>query len=124
MQNAGINIEIEVSQNNFAIKSISLYFESLFTKQLFFFCVRSGFKLYILRTTLNRCVHLQGRKRSILEQSNELAKSVKGRILIQESLLNEVLSLSLSLSKYAEGYSIKKKFKDDREYKLSLCMMF
>jgi hypothetical protein len=122
MQNAGINIEIEVSQNNFAIKSISLYFESLFTKQLFFFCVRSGFKLYILRTTLNRCVHLQGRKRSILEQSNELAKSVKGRILIQESLLNEVLSLSLS--KYAEGYSIKKKFKDDREYKLSLCMMF
>jgi hypothetical protein len=98
MQNAGINIEIEVSQNNFAIKSTSLYFESLFTKQLFFFCVRSGFKLYMLRTTLNRCVHLQGRKRSILEQSNELAKSVKGRILIQESLLNEVLSLSLSLS--------------------------
>jgi hypothetical protein len=106
MQNAGINIEIEVSQNNFAIKSTSLYFESLFTKQLFFFCVRSGFKLYMLRTTLNRCVHLQGRKRSILEQSNELAKSVKGRILIQESLLNEVLSLSLP--KYAKDILLRK----------------
>lgn len=30
MQNAGINIEIEVSQNNFSIKSTSLYFETVF----------------------------------------------------------------------------------------------
>lgn len=38
-------------------------------------------------------IEIEGRKRSILEQSNELAKSVKGRILVQESLLNEVVNL-------------------------------
>lgn len=38
-------------------------------------------------------IEIEGRKQSILEQSNELAKSVKGRILIQESLLNEVVNL-------------------------------
>lgn len=38
-------------------------------------------------------IEIEGRKRSILEQSNELAKSVKGRILSQESLLNEVVNL-------------------------------
>ncbi|KAJ6679328.1 GLYCYL-TRNA SYNTHETASE [Salix purpurea] len=38
-------------------------------------------------------IEIEGRKRSILEQSNALAESVNGRILIQDSLLNEVVNL-------------------------------
>jgi len=90
MRNSGINIEIEACPS-----CILLY--PLFIKKIFLTFSRVSDFFQFGFVVMDLCSHfigyynLQERKKIILEKSNALAKSVNGRLVVPQNLLNEVI---------------------------------